>query len=323
MMKRLGLVILLSGIIASSTFASIVWNGPTGSWSDPSGWDKGIVPDDTEEIKITTDGTVCTVDSDIGIQYVNQRITAASGPSGATLEIVSGGKLEALKDLRSGGAGATSAGSLGYINQTGGQLIVKDFTVGRYASGKPTGEGYYTISGGSLAYTSTGRLFVGAGSNGGYCEGMVTVVGSNASIIMKELYVGSEDGIKAGKGTLEFQIDSGGVSPITVENAYLDLAGDNSTTALVLSLINAPPSGNILLVENIGTAAVSGIFDSLDGGSAAEGAAVTLSYGGTDYLYTLTYAGGVGGNDIMLIPEPATLLLFGLGSLIAIRRRKK
>jgi hypothetical protein len=89
-------------------------------------------------------------------------------------------------------------------------------------------------------------------------------------------------------------------------------------------LAAAPPIGDILLIDNQGTSAVNGLFDSLNGGSAAEGTLVALSFGGIDYNYTLTYLGGTGGNDVMLlIPEPATVMIFTLGIVAVCTRRKK
>jgi hypothetical protein len=249
------------------------------------------------------------------------------------MEIVAGGSI-GMKEMRIGAGGATGSTTVtGYLDHTGGTLNVYgdgDIYIGRQgnAAGK-IGVGYYTISGGTIVCDATtttkGGLYVGGASG---TEGQIgsigtfTVVGDDASITMKKLYVGAQTVTRYGTGTLEFKIDVSGVSPIRLTDAssiILDQAGANSTANLVVSLLAAPPSGVILLVENTNTGAVSGTFDTLNGGSAAEGASVVL--GGN--TYTLTYQGGVGGNDIVLIPEPATMVLLGLGSLIAIRRRRK
>jgi len=60
---------------------------------------------------------------------------------------------------------------------------------------------------------------------------------------------------------------------------------------------------------------------------AENGDLVKLNFGGADHFYRLRYdydiaSGKAGsGNDIALIPEPATIALLSLG-LLAIRRKK-
>jgi hypothetical protein len=61
-----------------------------------------------------------------------------------------------------------------------------------------------------------------------------------------------------------------------------------------------------------------GAFDNVAWGS-------MMNIGGSFYILTNTYVAGTDGlaNDIaLLVPEPATIVLFGLG-LLALRRNKK
>jgi hypothetical protein len=163
---------------------------------------------------------------------------------------------------------------------------------------------------------------------GGSCEGTMTVVGKDIATLVtcKELYVGTDGGmldtagVHTGTGTLEFQIASDGVTPITTTGTSTYLGG---TANLLVSLLGTSPTTDIVLVDNTDPlAVVSGLFTSMNGGSAAEGASILLG----DIWYTLTYktTGALGtGNDIvLLVPEPATIALFSLG-LIALRRNKK
>jgi len=175
-----------------------------------------------------------------------------------------------------------------------------------------------TINGGKLAVARDGR-------------GTLRIEGSAGAIDVISLFVGGyEFGANkyGGHGTLEYVINSGGVTPIEADSVTLQVAATGSVSDLVVSLAAAPPAGSILLVDNQGTSPVVDIFDSLNGGSAAEGAPVVLSYGGVDYHYTLTYQGVAGldglANDIMLVPEPSTLamLALALGLLSASRRRR-
>lgn len=355
-MKRLSLVALLVAVMAGNGLSATVgmWYGAlegdlnhavgTGHWEDPY-WNTPAVylppgPGTSgDEVKIIRDATVCTVATNVG-DY-NWTMTVGSlmtGGAAARMEILPGGYL-GMREVRVGGGGTTGSATItGYLDQTGGTLTVYndgDILVGRMGNAAAKkGVGYYTISGGTITYdssttTTKGRLYVGGasgteGMNG--ATGTFTVIGDDASITMKKLYVGAQTATRYGAGTLEFKIDVGGVSPIRLTDAdsiILDQAGTASTADLIISLTAAPPTGNILLIENTNTGAVSGLFDSLNGGSALEGAPVILSYGGNNYNYSLTYAGGIGGNDIVLIPEPATLALLGLGGLIVAARKPR
>ena len=347
-MKRLCFVVLLLAVMAGSGRAATVgtWYGAagpdppvgTGSWAD-SYWnstrDLYLTPPGTvgDEVKITRDATVCTVKTVVGnCNWTTSVGSLMTGGAAARMEIMAGSSI-GMKEMRIGSGGATGSATItGYLDQTGGTLSVYadgDIYVGRMGNAATKiGIGYYTISGGALTYDATtttkGRLYVGGcsgteGMNGAI--GTFTVVGNDATINMKKLYIGAQTTTRYGTGTLEFKIDSDGVSPVRLsdpDSIILDQAGALSTAALVVSLLAAPPSGEILLVENTSTGPVQGIFDSLNGGSAIEGASVVLG----SNTYTLTYMGGIGGNDIVLIPEPATMVLLGLGGLIVVKRQR-
>jgi hypothetical protein len=176
--------------------------------------------------------------------------------------------------------------------------------------------GFYTISGGTLTYDKTddglGQLIVG--DRGG--TGTFTVFGGGSVIDMGSLHVGGRQASRPADGTLEFIINGLGVSPIQVNEVLLDPAGDESTASLIVDLIGIDDDDLVpeyLLVDNLGGDPVAGIFDSMP-----EGTMITLD----TTPYYLTYVGGTG-NDIMLVPEPATIMLLGIGGLIAARRRRK
>lgn len=300
---------LMLCMLAGGTLAGTidVWIGPAGSFTDGSKWQNGgpvtwTSTSTGDELKITGNGTVCTADTAGNWIY---RLTVASGPAGSTLEIVNGGSL-GMGEIRVGAAGATSAGSVGYVSHTGGTFSVKDLILGHWSSGKPTAQAYYTISGGTLTYNAgaTGRLYVGAGNNGGYTEGTFTIVGNAAMIVMDSLYVGSENGTNYGKGILVYQIGAAGVSPITIDDAvYLDTAGASSVANLEVST-TAPslPGADIILVNVTSGNALTGMFDAMNGGSAAEGTEIILA--GNTYSLTYQYAAQAGtNNDIALVFE--------------------
>jgi len=343
-MKLRFLCLLLIGLMATSTFGATIgaWiqspdptsGSMSGNFTDPCMWKSSSnhqPPNPTtntaDEIKFNTPTSVSTINTDLA--NYNCKITVAGGMNSLDVHTVlvnSGGVVDAYQ-LQVGHGSSTDKGQWGLVKQDGGTVNTEKLMLGMYGT-RGVAHGQYIISGGTLTSnsgltTNTGRLMVGgAASNGTSAnnEGIFTVEGSLATISMKELSVGGYS-TYLGKGTLEFKTDDGGVSPITVSTSVtLDAGGASSIANLVVS---NPGEflGTIVLVQNTGTSLVSNLFDALNGGSAAEGAEVTIAGG----LYTLTYVydadGDDANNDIALIPEPATIALLTLG-LIAIRRKK-
>ena len=294
---------------------------------------------------ITGPGSVCTVDTVIGgwsgITTAGTRIRITEG---ATMNVVDGADITGFGWIRVGDIRNTPNSA--YLNQTGGRIFLtrqRDSGMlgvgyGNYSSGMLPGS-IYTISGGTLTYDAadsacSGKLRLGE-SNG---SGQMTIIGTAPVIKMKNLYIaGDENGsgvpCSYGTGILEYQIGSNGVSPIVVDGtAYIDLGdadgdgqrlGETTTADLILQLTAAPPTGDIRLIDCVST--IQGTFDTvtgdINGGKGQEGDTIILTYGGIQYQYTLTYRGGIDGKDLVLvIPEPVTIALLGLG-LIAIRRR--
>ncbi|MGA2914783.1 MAG: hypothetical protein ABSE89_02020 [Sedimentisphaerales bacterium] len=335
-LKMLSIVVLIIAFTAGDGFAVTIgqWFGypaadannqaasagklpGTGTWKEAL-WNKeGIKlppPPATnkDEIKIIRAKTVCTLDSDAGNYLCKLSIAGGSEEANAPrLEIVNGGTLS-IGEFRVGCGGSSSSGPIGCVNQTGGTLNLADnLLIGRFGTSDKNpnaGKGFYTISGGTIAYLPTNAkatLYVG-GAGSGATEGTFTIVGSTANISFKKLYIGSDGSNTGCTGTVEFRIGSAGVSPIRIaDNISIDLAGAASTAKLVVSAAAEPPKTNILLIENQGSGAVNGVFDTVNGNPAAEGAGVVLNWAGINYNYTLTYKGGQGGNDIMLFYSPA------------------
>jgi len=271
-----------------------------------------------------------TIDTDL-LNY-NCKLTIAGGNSPDVkmhrLFIKSGAVVD-MGQFQVGHGNSSNAGLCGRVEQTGGVVSAEKLMIGIHGS-RGKGVGQYMISGGTLQSnsgltTNTGRLMVGTGTTTGSTtassEGTLTIVGAAATISMKDLYVGGYS-TYVGTGTIEYKIMSDGVSQITVSNGItLPAAGvANLNVIMVQSYLGE----DIVLVENTGTSAVSGMFDLINGVAAGEGAVIVL---GASADYTLTYqydastGAHTGGNDIALIPEPATIALLSLG-LIAIRRKK-
>jgi hypothetical protein len=316
MRKCLGILLMVC-LIASSAFATNSWTASTGSWGTATGWSRGWVPSDTEQVKING-GTTCTLDVDAGT-FAAYKVTVGTTTSAeGVLNIVNPGALISGLEIQVG----DSSGYLGRVNQSGGTVSLP------YISGKASklevgykqGVGNYTISGGTIAGDSVySQLQVGAsGATGG--NGTFTVSGTGGSINIAYLYVGASTATAqyTGTGTMAFEIN-GGVSAINAGSVYIDPTDAVAAVAnLSVAKTGALPTGNIILINNTGVNAVTGEFDNYVWGS-------TVTVGGLNYTLTNTYIGGVDGlaNDIALvIPEPATIALLGLG-LLAIRRNKK
>ncbi|MDD5010931.1 MAG: hypothetical protein PHQ00_02280 [Phycisphaerae bacterium] len=325
-MKQLSTAILLAVILAGTGFSGTIanWQGaPSGDANHPEGtglwtgpyWNNPptnikeppAFPGD--EIKITKPKKVCTINSNVG-DYVC-KLSISGGPDLATapkLEIVDGAQL-AIGEFRVGAGGSAKTGTIGCVVQAGGTLIMNDnIKLGRASTSADNpndGKGFYSISGGTIKpaenASRAGLLVGGNGSGETPSEGTFIVTGKKASISVKKLYVGNDGYKGAGKGTLEFRLDSEGVSPIQSEGGvYLDQGQEATTTELIISAVAAPPKADIILVDNQGGSPVTGTFDTANGNPASEGAEVVVSFANNKYYYKLTYTGGEGSNDIML-----------------------
>jgi hypothetical protein len=297
MRSRLAVIGLLVCLISTGAWA-IEWMNYEGNWNDPNGWfisgvAAGRIPTALDDVQIQGPNFVCTLNTSTGSWGQYRLRVNTSG----TLRVEDGGQLLGSSWLRVS-AGATP----GTLIQTGGLVKIADGSdKAKLGVGDSAGsDGLYTISGGTLTTESTtGALNIGA--RGG--KGKLVVIGSKATILMNTLAVPENSGTPS--GTLEFQVDSTGVSPIGVKSSVtLDPKAADSTSALVVSAIAAPPIKDIVLVDLRSANAISGKFDTVNGKPAVEGAEVVLSAAGRTCTYTLTYVGGTG-NDIVLVYQSA------------------
>jgi hypothetical protein len=323
MRKCVGVLIVLC-LMASSVFATNTFQPTAGTanWGYPPGsadtdWSSGVVPANTEQVKIKS-GTTCNLNTDAGTINGSWKVTVGTATTAeGVLNVVSGGALSSGYEFQVG----DSTGYKGRVTQTGGAInLANSASSTKLEVGYKAGIGYYTISGGSITGDATwSQLLVGAaGGNGG--TGTFTVDGTGGSISVSKLYIGASTATAqyTGTGNLAFDID-GGVSAINAGSVYIDPTGIAAAVAnLYVTKTGALPTGNIILINNTGTSGVTGAFDNIAWGS-------TITLGGIDYTLTKTYIGGLDGlaNDVaLLIPEPATIALLGLG-LLALRRNKK
>lgn len=298
-MKRLIVLIALLAIAGSASAGTIgVWKGGTGLWSDATKWSSGSVPaapatSTGDEIKVQGTSSNVTIDSTATLDH-NCRLTAGAA-SPVTINIVDGANF-GMNEYRNGAVPNASTNGTCTTLQTGGTLTVTDLLMGRGGSSSAVttaiANGQYTISGGTIqGRTGSGRLYIAGGQNTytgtavDRINGTFTVDGAAGVINMKQMFVGGDNATHYGVGALEFIVKDAGVSRISLDGMgsstaiYLDPQTGAGTANLKLSFAGTTMvSGNIVLVENKGTAAVSGVFDQLNGvvGAANQGAAVIL-----------------------------------------------
>lgn len=359
-MKIFSLILLIC-LLSTGAFATYYWEqtdqttpvySTTDNWTEPNQWSTASgtpsgtfsgmppVPSPASEVKFTTNtwmsGTAhCTINSNIG-SYTGQNISVngnmyINGSANIGFNRTGGGNGLRVGSNTAGGSGPFT----GTVYESAGTVTATNIYLGYGGSnsyqGAYVGTGNYVISGGSLSCSSS--MDVGGGRNTSGSQqtvGKFTINGDASTISVTALSVGGADvTTTTNSGTLEFLLTSSGtISAIGCTSVSLDAGGANSTTALLVTPSGTPLSATILLVKNTGSSAVVGSFDSLNGGSAAEGASVVL--GGNTYTLTYMYdfvshtvgtsRSGVY-NDIALVPEPATIALLALG-LFAVRSKK-
>ncbi len=287
--RRLGVIGLLVCLLGSGAWA-ISWQDYTGNWADPCGWVDKRLPKGEEEVQIIGAKSVCTLNTSTGDWGIGQRMRVHTQ---AALLVQDGAQLLGAGWFRVG------AGSAGTVNQAGGLVQIQDGSKdkARLGIGDSAGsDGLYIISGGTLTYANSadGRLQIGA--RGG--KGKLTIVGDAAKIVMGQLIIPDQAN---GNGTLEFKVGAKGVTPLVAKSGVsLDSLGAQTTAALLVTAMDAPPSADIVLVDNQAATAVAGVFDTVNGNPASEEAPIVLGAAGKECTYTLSYVGGTG-NDIVLV----------------------
>ena len=296
-MKKLCFLLLVC-IFASGAFASTVFTAATGNWNVDSNWDKGIVPDDTEEIKLYTADSVCTLDQ-TQMLYSAQKISIAGD---ATLEILDGGYIGSGKEFRVGASGVGGSSYVGFLNQTGGTLDID--TAGKLLIGyKAGGDGTYTISGGSLLGSNGGRMYIGCG---GAAESIGTLIiqGSDAAIQFSgRIYLASDSASsdsRLGTATLQYELVNGAVSKIVADDYIAIDAGGGGTANLIVNA-DTQPLADVVLVQNTTSSDIPGVFDTFNGESGAEGTTVTILGSVMQLTYQYDADGDDQDNDIALI----------------------
>jgi len=337
-MKRIALLCLLVSLIVTTAYASNTATA-TGNWTDATIWSGGSVPiNDGDEVKIggtsVVSGLTVTVNTNLG--SFSTKIIGTYND--CDLLITSGGFLGNGRRVQVGsGPGASFGSNRGTMTQTGGTVEINrsaEFDIAYKSSGgnpaPPYNEdpvvGVYTISGGTFqGTTNTSKVIVGARSGNGM-TGTFRVIGTGGTINQAgDMYVASSTGSSGGTGTgiIKFDLVGGAVSRIKVRDSYIDAANEAAADARLVVVPDVAPAADLVLIENTSASAVTGKFDTLNGGYSR-----IVNLGGSTFWLSYTYDASTGynnGNDIalILIPEPATIVLLAIGGLIAAKRRKQ
>jgi hypothetical protein len=262
---------------------------------------------------------------------------------GASLITAGGG---GVRIGRNSGAGVGDNKAI--IIQTGGLVQSSSGTNGIRLSQSDTtaviADSYYEISGGSLRGgttngTMTGPLQIGIVNNTtDWDEAEFHVVGTGPTEIRVEDLRMQANSLGAGDSILHYSIDALGVTPIIVEDE-MRFSGENIASVLTvgnnlleIDLIGLAPEADILLVscDRIGVSnAPAEIFTGMP-----DGTPIVKQFGGYEYTWLLDYFDTNTNDGVLdsfiqldfqskvLIPEPTSLALVGVGALMLARRRR-
>jgi autotransporter-associated beta strand protein len=149
---------ILSMAVIPATYA-VDWDGATGPYTDPTNWVGDVVPDGQDAV--------------IG--------------NGGTAQVVTGNTLTPIGLFVGGHSG------IGFLTQSGGEFFVNQLSVGGDDGFGGTGQGTYTISGGSL---SAGDTEMWVGSRGG--TGSLIMSGDAHITATRQIHFGRDGGVGTG-----------------------------------------------------------------------------------------------------------------------------
>lgn len=279
-------------ILVDTALSDTNWNVESGNWSVDANWSTGTKPDDTQNVNLRYSAvSICTLNTNEGLFAVRLFMS-----NGQTLNIEDGGSIGfAWTRIGYGGPAA--------VNMSGDGTYVlnnDDLYIGEY-----NGSCVWTMSDSSSivladASQTDDNLYIGKDG-----DGILRLIGSNVTVTPSRIDFGWVR--TAGctpAATIEYVMDAGGAGTVVVQK--INRLGDAGSTAhLVLSATADLPQEDIILIEATDADGIggNGVFNTMNGGSAAEGTFIVL--GGN--LYSLTYAydaaGDSNNNDIALVYE--------------------
>jgi hypothetical protein len=348
-MKRLSLIAFLVCLMTCSVAnALFTWTGaaPDGLnlWSDPANWTdssgNGLAPINTTDEARINNGTVnMDCDASVGLlrmcyaattDVATLNLTASAGFTGKTLTVTKSSNDLFVVGYKGAATVNQDTGRVNVTNGSGaGAIRIK------YTSTNPAS--FYNLSGGvmdteNLRGSDVTVTNLGLNDTGGTINLRTSIfrLGTYDGTVMHWTQGGSTlcPGGSIGNsniGTASYETEW---TTSAASKVQLELASDASYDT-IHSSGNANLTLGILDIVASYTPLQDSFFDiiKLD---LKTGKAGTGTFGSiTDNLpgyFTAAWVNGAGTSDVLrvtYVPEPATVALLGLGSLIAVRRRKK
>lgn len=293
-MKRTSVLCLLAVLlVASMASASIRFHG-SGSWDmlegvgQPEGWQSAVAPGTEDTVRANWGGDTGNV---VTLNYATtiKNFELGVGESGE-FHILSGGHLTTLNDSRIGNNGDTAARKGTLTIDAGGQVTINSWLgIGHGTTG------IATVSG---TLTTTSHLWMG-GTSDADSNGSLTI--NNGGIVNVAGNIGL--------GTINAGTPSGGVAVINVnDGGLLNLHQWSGATSI--------QDGSVMNINGTGTVIIGGnrvneadAYFAL-GKIASDLGAIQSVYDETGEFTTIT-----------AVPEPATMILLGLGGMLIRKRR--
>jgi hypothetical protein len=347
-MKRLSFIVVLTVcLMVSNAGAVVTWvDGATGNWSDGNNWVGGVAPINTTDEARINNGTVnMDCSATVGLlrmcyaattDSATLNLTAAAGFSGNTLTVTKNSNDLFVVGYKGGAVVNQDTGTVKVTRpDAGGTGAIRI----KYTSTNPPS--FYNLSGGvmdtdnlrgsDITATNLGLNDTGGTINlrnsifrlGTY-DGTVMHWTQGGSTICPGGSVGSAS---IGTGSYETEWTTSAASKVQLEldsdSSYdiIHSSGDAYLTLGILDIVAnyAPAKYSFFDVIKLdlkagkaGTGTFGSITDNLPGYFTIKWLDLDATPDGMKETLRLTY-----------IPEPATIVLLGLGSLIAVRRRKK